>query len=310
MAAELEGKKAATKEARKILLRQIDKAGAPLKAKQASDSKVHRARKQIKMARATLRLLRKGLARKRYRAENERLRDAAKPLSEGRDATVLLTTFAELVEGQERDQRGIQDFHDELTRERGRIRRKLAGDDGLARSRRLLHRARAHAAQWHVGSKGWSVVGAGLGKVYGQGRDALEAVRNTPTDSALHEWRKQAKYLRHQLQLLWPIRPATIAGMVDDLHELTDHPGDDHDLAVLRVWMAAQPAQFANVAAQRRLNIRINRRRMSLQREALDLGSRIYQETPPQFCFRLRGYWRDWRSGPAADDAEKHAAVR
>jgi len=45
MAAELKGKRAATKEARKILLRQIDTAGAPLNAKQASDSKVHRARK-------------------------------------------------------------------------------------------------------------------------------------------------------------------------------------------------------------------------------------------------------------------------
>lgn len=296
MAAELKGKKAATNEARKILLWQIDKAGAHLKDKQASDSKVHRARKQIKMARATLRLLRKGLPRKRYRAENKRLRDAAKPLSEARDATVLLATFDELLGGHGRAHRNsIKGFHDELRRERARTRRKLATHDGLARSRRLLYRARAHAARWQAGSKGWSVVGAGLGKVYGQGSEALEAVRKAPTDSALHEWRKQAKYLRHQLQLLRPVRPATIGGMVDDLHELTDHLGDNHDLAVLRIRMAAQPAQFANVAAQRRLNVRINRRRVSLQLEALDLGSRIYQETPPQFCSRLRDYWRYWR---------------
>ena len=39
MAAQLKGKKAATRQARKILLRQIDKASAPLKAKQAADSK-------------------------------------------------------------------------------------------------------------------------------------------------------------------------------------------------------------------------------------------------------------------------------
>lgn len=163
MAAQLKGKKAATRQARKILLRQIDKASAPLKAKQAADSKVHRARKQIKMARATLRLLRKRLPRKRYRAENKRLRDAAKPLSAARDATALLATFEQLLEGKRRDHRsGIKDFHNELTRERVRTRRKLAGHDGLARSRRLLHRARAHARHWHVGSKGWSVVGAGL----------------------------------------------------------------------------------------------------------------------------------------------------
>src|ERR1700760_4446527 len=118
MAAELRGRKAATKEARKILLRQIDKADAPLKAKQASDSKVHQARKQIKMARATLRMLRKGLSGKGYRAENKRLRNAAKPLSEARDATVLVATLDELLEGQGRDhRRGIKDLHDELTRE-------------------------------------------------------------------------------------------------------------------------------------------------------------------------------------------------
>jgi hypothetical protein len=199
VASELKGKKAATKEARKVLVRQIEKAAAPLKVKQTSDSRVHRARKEIKKARATLRLLRKGLQRKRYRAENERLRDAAKPLSEARDATVLLATFDHLLDAQGRDHRSsIKDCHDELARARARIRRKIAGQQGLAESRRLLHRARAHAAQWHVGSKGWSIVGAGLGKVYGQGRDALEAVRKTPTDSALHEWRKQAKYLRHQ----------------------------------------------------------------------------------------------------------------
>jgi CHAD domain len=125
--------------------------------------------------------------------------------------------------GQRREYRsGIRDFHDELTRERVRTQGKLAGHDGLARSRRLRHRARAHVRHWHVGRKGWSVVSAGLGKVYGQGRDALEAVRNMPTDSALHEWRKQAKYPRHQLQLLRPIRPATLGGMVDDLHRLTN----------------------------------------------------------------------------------------
>jgi hypothetical protein len=59
VASELNEKRAATQEARKILVRQIEKAVAPLKVKRASDSSVHSARKQIKKARATLRLLAK-----------------------------------------------------------------------------------------------------------------------------------------------------------------------------------------------------------------------------------------------------------
>jgi CHAD domain-containing protein len=296
VAAELAGKTAATKEARKVLLRQIHEAQAPLKRKHVADSDVHGARKQIKMARATLRLLRKALSRKRYRAQNERLRDAAKPLSEARDATVLLSKFDDLLDGQGRDRGGsLKAFHDELTHERATTRSKIIGDGGLAESRRLLRRAGTQASKWHVGRKGWRVVGAGLGEVYGGGRDALAAVRKTATNTALHEWRKQVKYLRHQLRLLQPIEPDTVTRMVEELHELGDDLGDDHDLAVLQVKMAAQPAQLANEPAQRRLAAKVNRRRLSLQRRAMQLGARFYEETPQQFCSRLRSYWHTWR---------------
>jgi CHAD domain-containing protein len=296
MAAELAGKAAATKEVNKALLRQIRKAQAPLKDRHVADSGIHGARKQIKMARATLRLLRKGLPKKRYRAQNERLRGAAKPLSEARDATVLLSTFDDLLGGRGRDHGGsLKAIHDRLTHERAQTRSKIVDDGGLAESRRLLRRARAQASKWHVGRDGWSVIGAGLGKVYGQGRDALAAARESATNTALHEWRKQVKYLRHQLRLLQPIQPDTVTRMVEELHELGNHLGDDHDLAVLQVKMASQPARLANEPAQRRLGAQINRRKLSLQRRAMELGSRLYEETPQQFCSRLRGYWRTWR---------------
>lgn len=295
MAAELGSKTAATKEVRKVLLRQIHKAQAPLKSKHVADSDVHGARKQIKMARATLRLLRKALSRKGYRAQNERLRDAAKPLSEARDATVLLSKFNDLLDGQGRDHGSLKAFHDELTHERATTRSKIIGDGGVAESRRLLRRACMQASKWHVGHKGWRIIGAGLGKVYSGGRDALAAVRKASTNTALHEWRKQVKYLRHELRLLQPIEPDTVTRMVEELHELGDHLGDDHDLAVLQVKMAAQPAQFANDPAQRRIAARVNRRRLSLQRRSMELGSVLYAETPQQFCSRLRDYWHTWR---------------
>src|ERR1700733_14439135 len=92
----LQGRRAATKETRKLLLGQIDKALNPLQGHRASDKAIHRSRKRIKMARATLRLLRPQLTKKEFRDENERLREAARPLSEARDSFVLQHTFAEL----------------------------------------------------------------------------------------------------------------------------------------------------------------------------------------------------------------------
>jgi CHAD domain-containing protein len=123
---------------------------------------------------------------------------------------------------------------------------------------------------------------------------ALQRLRKNATNAALHEWRKQVKYLHHQLRLLQAMRPDTVTEIVEELHRLSDHLGDDHDLAVLQVKVATQPSKLADKPAQQRLSAKINRRRLSLQLRAMRLGSRLYDETPPQFCSGLLGYWQAW----------------
>src|ERR1044071_1679903 len=53
---------------------------------------VHGARKDLKKARALLRLARSGMPAKAYRRENRRLRDLGRELSGGRDADVMVET--------------------------------------------------------------------------------------------------------------------------------------------------------------------------------------------------------------------------
>ena len=48
----------------------------------------------------------------------------------------------------------------------------------------------------------WPAVCRGLKQVYRQGYRAFDAARSEPSTEYLHEWRKQAKYLWHQVQLL------------------------------------------------------------------------------------------------------------
>ena len=83
---------------RGIARQQIAQSLESLKASTLSDETVHAARKELKKARATLRLLRDSLGDSTYKQENAVLRDAARPLSEVRDARVLLDTLDKLVE--------------------------------------------------------------------------------------------------------------------------------------------------------------------------------------------------------------------
>jgi CHAD domain-containing protein len=300
MAAEFKGKRAATEEAQKILRRQIEKGLSCLEGRRLSDERIHRARKQIKMARATLRLMRTGLSDKHYHAENRRLRDAAKPLSAARDAAVVRKTFQHIqaracVPGLREEALEIERM---LAGEQSSAHRQVADRRGIPRSRRLLQKSRARASRWDLHKEGWSTIGAGLRLVYRRGRRILRAVRSKPSDTGFHEWRKQVKYLRHQIQLLRPTWPGRLNTLARELHTLSDQLGDDHDLVVLRTKLTAKglprAAKLARQARQAWL-ASLDSHRADLQRKALAMGMRIYEESPVLFCSRLRQHWREWR---------------
>ncbi|HEX6711985.1 MAG TPA: hypothetical protein VF066_01325, partial [Thermoleophilaceae bacterium] len=75
-------------------------------------------------------------------------------------------------------------------------------------------------------------------------------------------------------------------------HRLSDLLGDDHDLAVLREHVAAaDPAVIQEPARTALLSV-IDRRRTSLQREALELGARVYGRGPKRFARAVERGWR------------------
>src|SRR6185369_4040640 len=113
-------------------------------------------------------------------------------------------------------------------------RRTLASRRRLAPTLALLRATRKRIAAARPRRHGWSTLGPGLRRTYRSGRDAFLAARRTPTAAGLHEWRKQAKYLAHQLRMLEPIWPARLARLGRQAKRLSDQLGKDHDLAVLR----------------------------------------------------------------------------
>src|SRR5215475_4270728 len=100
MAFELKPGDSLRKNIRRIVRKQMDGAldevtGTP---KEPRDEAVHEARKAFKKIRAVLRLVRPAIGETAFREENTCFRDAARPLTEVRDAKILIETLDHLVE--------------------------------------------------------------------------------------------------------------------------------------------------------------------------------------------------------------------
>jgi CHAD domain-containing protein len=299
LTAMFKGRAPATHEARRILRAQIGAALDRLKSSQVTDEDIHVARKSIKRARATLRLLRHALPKSTYRHGNATLRDSARPLSAVRDAKVLVDALDQLseLEPDAIKPKSAEPLRRALVRERSNMRQRARSKtDGLALARGGLETVRSRAAHWRVGDQDWSVLGKGLQRVYSKARQLLASAERAPTAECLHEWRKQVKYLWYQVALLEPLGAGWINELADQLHTLSDYLGDDHDLAVLRERATSHGHTFGKPEQRAALVSAIDHKRTGLQQKALVLGARIFQDKPADFAARFARDWRNWKA--------------
>jgi CHAD domain-containing protein len=258
-----------------------------LEGKELSDEDVHGARKGIKKARATLRLLRDSIPDEIYRRENAVLRDAARPLSATRDAKVLIDAVNTLIKKKSIDAASADALRAALQQDRERVQRQVASHHSVTHSRRALRTVRERAVRWRLTKDDGSLLAHALRRAYKRSRRGMSDARDAPTAENLHEWRKQVKYLWHQLQLLEPLHAGEIDKLTNRLHKLSNHLGDDHDLAVLCEKVLAHPAAMTKVAA-RKFRHCIDERRASLQDKAFTLGRRVFPEHASDFEERFR----------------------
>jgi hypothetical protein len=119
--------------------------------------------------------------------------------------------------------------------------------------------------------------------------------------------------LRHALELLEPVWPEVMRAYADEVDQLADRLGEDHDLAMLRRFVRDQPADGADREAMLAL---IDASRLELQAGAWTLAARIYESTPRRFVRRLERYWDAWcvearaENGDDVDDAAAEVARR
>ena len=187
----------------------LDRLGAESESHQRDASKDEAAprdvRKRFKKVRAALRLVREDLGEDIYRKENWCFRDAGRLLREVRDAEVLVEAV---------DKLALQQAAEAV--ERGafaKIRETLfanrpGSDPPRNRGRsircggRSRHRALARLPDWRIERDGWAGLEGGLRRTYQIGHRALALAAANASTENLHEWRKQARHLWGQLQLL------------------------------------------------------------------------------------------------------------
>jgi CHAD domain-containing protein len=263
---------------RALLYAQLDHSVAGLREHGARDPAVHDARKDLKRARASLRLLRGGLGKTAFRRENLALRDAAKPLGAVRDAKAVLNAFATLRLPE--DSGGEKAFgvcvSRALQHDWRECRERLQVQSGAGKSVQDVKRRIARLGSGGLERMG---VGAGVSRVYRSGQRAFAKARRSPTDERLHELRKQAKYLFNQIDMLSRISGARFAAVRGQSDRLAQCLGEDHDLAGLkrRIEQISSAEGLApDSSVMKAWTDRILERRASLQREAVALAKRLY----------------------------------
>lgn len=165
---------------RDIVRRRIAKAARALRGRSAPpDEAVHCARKQLKRARAGLRLLREAVPRASYARENVELRDAARPLSLVRDARVMLDTLERLRARGSAARHGadLRGLRRALRDERLCLRRELLQPpQNRKRIVRSLALVKDRVGRWRPGEDHRRVFRASLKRIYRSGRRALARV--------------------------------------------------------------------------------------------------------------------------------------
>jgi CHAD domain-containing protein len=315
MSFELKPAESLRKGVRRIVRKQMDEALEHLTGphKGSRDEAVHEARKCFKKIRAVLRLVRPVIGEKSYRNENTCFRDAGRPLSEVHDAKILIETLDQLAEHFKEHlvSRSFGDARHALQDNLRAVRRRVLDQrNAFPVVAEVVRQARGRSKGWADVPNKWLAVGEGLEDVYRRAGDAHQEATADPTVEKLHEWRKQAKYLRYQLEVLTPVRPERLEELTNEADRMGELLGDDHDLAALRQMLTDDSGRFGDEGEREMLLALIDRRRAELEQEALLLGRRFFQDSPRDFARRLRGDWKNWRAQIEAEQPDEPRLAR
>jgi CHAD domain-containing protein len=282
----------AVRTARRLCAARIAAAERAL-AGRPTDEAIHLARRELKRARALLRLVRDGLAPAAYTATNTALRDVGRMLGAARDAAVQRELVRETAVAAGIEPAVLKPLLARLDRER---RARRAGIDAPgARARLAAARTRLVAARFAGDA---AMLAAGFVRIYRRGRRGYAAARDVPRPARLHAWRKHVKHYWHALEALEPAWPRLMTALAAEAHRLAEVLGTHHDCALVAARLDAAPLPKR---LRRRLVAALAKRRAALRVRAFAIGERFYEERPRRLAPRAAQWWQLWIDVAPAD---------
>ena len=256
-------------------------------------------------------LVRPVIGERAFRAENTCFRNAGRPLTEVRDAKILVETLDELARHfKERAAgRSFGNAREALKTNLRVVRKRVLDDeDAFATVGAAVRQARDRVKDWADVPDKWPSIGMGLADVYRTAAAAFEAAAVDPDGrKACTNGGKHAKYLRYQLEVVRPLWPERVQELASEADRMAELLGDDHDLAVLRQMLTDDPERFGDGRITEMLLALIDRRRAELEEDFIPLGQRFFQDGPKEFTRRLKGYWKTWRRRAESEETNAGA---
>ena len=271
--------------------RQIEKSLALLRAGDDPNETVRAVRRRLKRVRAILRLTRPELREAVYERENLVLRDAGRLLGDMRDASILVETLDWLTDEFSRaiKRRKIRSVRKILTANRREVTQHAATELAVfVKVTTAMQSLLPRLDDWTTRSEGCTV---GLQHVYAAGHHAMAVARANPSGEALHEWRKEVRYLWHVLNLLEPMMSKSGRAFGEQVHTLSRLLGRHHDLATLRKALDADPLAFGGFDILENVFELVDRVRLRTEQQAFELGQRLYRDDPADFLKHLKRSW-------------------
>lgn len=247
-----------------------------------TDRAVHDARRMLKRARASLRLLRYAIGKSVFRETNASLRDAGKALSLARDAFVVLQLFQDL-RLSPAETTVIASLRDEM-RERYRDARRTLKGPAVAGVVKQIEGAAARIEAARIDA-GTGALEKGLRTMYRNGRRSLAATDVSSTADNLHETRKHTKYLELALESLDSHRDTTLAQVRKRTKKVESTLGEERDLANLLDLI--QSKRESSSSARNELVTTIEHSSRKQRRAALKLAHDVFREKPKKAVKRM-----------------------
>lgn len=253
---------------------------------------IHDARKQLKKIRSVVRIVREDIPKEQYQRINTYFRDVGRMLSDARDTSALLDVVMTLhgqVEAPEVKKLLERVVHYFMAKKAAVTRYQINRDQLLQQTLRAFVPAEEYIQPLNIRHEGFSALAASILKVYQRGQQMKDESRKNPNPETYHEWRKRVKYLRYQVNMLSPMWPPMMNALEDELHELTDALGADHDL-----YMLHETILHSNLKEEEDWSplfhfISTQRKRQEIR--AHTLGKKLYYWKPSHFVGWLQASW-------------------